>query len=46
MAALRTEVETALTLEEQERFIAHVKPLIESNTGRTAQCHVFVMAIK
>jgi len=43
---LREQVETALTSEEQERFIAHIKPLVESNTGRTAQCHAFVMAIK
>jgi arsenite methyltransferase len=43
---LREQVETALTSEEQERFIAHIKPLVESNTGRTAQCHALVMAIK
>jgi arsenite methyltransferase len=43
---LREQVETALTSEEQERFIAHVKPLVESNTGRTAQCHAYVMAEK
>jgi arsenite methyltransferase len=43
---LREQVETALTSDEQERFISHIKPLVESNTGRTAQCHAFVMAVK
>jgi arsenite methyltransferase len=43
---LRQQVEAALTPEEQERFIAHLKPLVESNTGRTAQCLVYVSALK
>lgn len=43
---LRAEVETALSPEEQERFIAHLKPLVESNTGRTAQCLAYITAMK
>ncbi len=43
---LRTEVEAALTLEEQKRFIAHLKPLVETNTGRMAQCLAYISAIK
>jgi arsenite methyltransferase len=43
---LRTEVETALTPEEQKRFIAHLKPLVETNTGRTAQCLAYISAVK
>lgn len=43
---LRVEVETALTTEEQERFITHLKPLVETNTGRTAQCLAYLSAVK
>jgi len=43
---LCTEVETALTPDEQERFIAHLKPLVETNTGRTAQCLAYISAVK
>ncbi len=43
---LREQVEATLTIEEAGRFIAHLKLLVESNTGRTAQCHAFVTAIK
>jgi ubiquinone/menaquinone biosynthesis C-methylase UbiE len=42
----RTQVEAALTPEEQERVIAHLKPLVESNTGQTAQCIAYVTAVK
>ena len=43
---LRTEVESALSPAEQERFIAHLKPLVEQNIGRTAQCLAYVTAVK
>jgi len=43
---LRTEVETALTPGERERFIAHLKPLVEQNIGRSAQCLAYIAAIK
>ena len=43
---LREEVDAALSAEEQERFIAHLKPLVETNTGRTAQCLAYISAVK
>ena len=43
---LRTEVETALTPDEQERFIAHLRPLVEQNIGKTAQCLAYITAVK
>ncbi len=43
---LRKQVEVALLPDEQERFISHLKPLVETNTGRTAQCRAFITAIK
>ncbi|MFI5201458.1 MAG: class I SAM-dependent methyltransferase [Candidatus Kapaibacterium sp.] len=43
---LREQAEAALTLEEQERLIAHLKPLVETNTGRTAQCLAYITAVK
>ncbi len=42
---LREQVES-LTPEEQERFIAHLKPLVEGNIGRTAQCLAYLYASK
>lgn len=43
---LRTEVEAALTPEEQIEFIAHLRPLVENNIGRTAQCLAYISAVK
>jgi arsenite methyltransferase len=43
---LREQVEAALTADEQDRFIAHLKPLVGTNTGRIAQCLAFVWAEK
>ncbi len=43
---LRTEVETALSLDEQERFITHLKPLVEQNIGRMAECLAYLTAVK
>jgi len=46
VSTLREQVEAALSAEEQERFIAHLKPLVETNTGRTAQCLAYITAVK
>jgi arsenite methyltransferase len=43
---LRDQVEGVLTVEEIERFISHLKPLVETNTGKMAQCLAFISAEK
>ncbi len=43
---LREEAEAALTPDEQERLIAHLKPLVNANIGRTAQCLAYITAVK
>ena len=43
---LRAQVEAALTVEEQEQVIAHLSPLVESNTGQMAACIAYVTAVK
>ncbi|HWF45277.1 MAG TPA: class I SAM-dependent methyltransferase [Candidatus Kapabacteria bacterium] len=45
-SSLREKFEAALTEEEQERAIAHLRPLVESNTGHYAQCLAFLRAEK
>ena len=43
---MRAQVEAALNSEEQQQFIAHLKPLVETNTGRYAQCLAYISAVK
>lgn len=43
---LRQQAEASLTADEQTRVIAHLKPLVETNSGKSAQCLAYVYAIK
>jgi len=43
---LREAINEALTPDEAERFAAHVRPLVEHNTGSKRQAHAFLVAHK
>jgi arsenite methyltransferase len=45
-SSLREKFEATLTEEERKRAIAHLRPLVETNTGRYAQCLAFLRAEK
>ena len=46
VSTFREELELSLTQEERERVIAYLRPLVESNTGRMAQCMAYIHAEK